>query len=248
MKIDKEFLTVLLKERYGIFPIVRKNAEDVTKDMEGSSSTSLASSLRFIGLTEYLLYNDIESFKTNLTESARIYKQLLVRYNSDDPIDPSYVTMIRYKNLFDALAVGNLQLAKEFGVLMGGRDEIEKKYDHPFDYAFGYALKSFVLNNRVEMERYCDEFSEVCRGGGNFDFAGYAQMFKAIINQDSAEANKALASIVKGHVRQSKGRGVFKDTENEWLCIWGIGIVNLAKSYGLEVQPLPPLIPEDLLI
>lgn len=248
MKIDKEFLQVLLKERYGIFENVRKNAEDVTKDRQGSSSTALASCLRFFGVTEYLVYNDIKSFKTNLTECARIYHELFVRYNSGEPISDSYVSMTSYIHLFDALAVGDLQQAKEFAALMGGRHEIEKKNDHPFDYAFGYVLKAFVLNNRPDMERYCEEFCEVCRGDGNFDFAGYGEMFQAILDIDSKKAKIAVTSIVKGHLKQSKGRGVFKYNDDERLCIWGIGIVNLARHYGLEVSPLPPLIPANLLV
>lgn len=248
IKIDKEFLSVLLKERYGIYPTVRKNAEDITKDVGGNSSAALASTLRFLGATEYLAYNDVSSFKKNLEESAEIYRNLFVRYNSGEPISESYVSMTAFQHVFDALAVGNFELAQSFASLMGGRDEIEKRNDHPFAYAFGYALKAFVLGNQPEMEINADEFSEVCRGDGNFDFSGYADMFQAILRKNNTEANNAVASILKGHVKQSKGRGVFKYTDDEHLCIWGIGITNLARSYGLQVHPSPPLIPPELVI
>jgi hypothetical protein len=246
MNLDVEFLTVLLKERYGILSALINNAQNIKND-SGVSVSALAGSLRFIGIIEYLVYNDINSFRTNLTESVNNYIKLFVRFNSGESISKSYVSMIRYKNLFDALAVGDLKLAKEFAALMGGRDDLEKEHDHPFDYAFGYVLKAFVLNVRPDMERYCQEFSNVCNKGGNTDFAGYAQMFKAILNNDRAEANKAVASIVKGHIKQSKGRGIFKGTGDEMPCMWGIGIVNLARYYALEVNALPPLIPADLL-
>ena len=247
MKIDKAFLEVILSERYGILENLRKNAKDALKDKNGNSSTPLANSLRFIGVTEYLLSNDIVSFKANLSDSVKLYLNLLKRYTIGEPIAESYVTMLCYKNLFDALAVGDFDLAKEFASLMGGRDEIEKRNDHPFDYAFGYTLKAFVLNNRHDMERYGREFSEVCSGGGNYDFAGYAEMFHAILDNNSVAANQAVKSIVKGHIKQTKGRGVFKYTDDEHLCIWGIGIVNLARSFGLDVSASLPWIPSDLL-
>ena len=47
---------------------------------------------------------------------------------------------------------------------------------------------------------------------------------------------------------QSKGRGVFRDKEDEMLCVWGIGIANLARWRGLNVDAIPPLIPNDLLV
>lgn len=247
MTIDKEFLKILLKENYEILPVLYKNIND-GRSIKGSAERGLADTLRLIGVSEYLVFGNIDSFKEKLTESVKLCLNLLIRFNSGEPIDESYVTMIRYKNLFDALAVGDLELAKEFAALMGGRDEIEKRNDHPFDYAFGYTLKAFVLNNRSDMERYCEEFSEVCRGDGNFDFSGYAQMFRAILDNDGAAANKAVASIIKGHIKQTKGRGVFKYTDDERLCIWGIGIVNLARFYGLEVSASPPWIPAELLI
>ena len=53
---------------------------------------------------------------------------------------------------------------------------------------------------------------------------------------------------VKGHVRQSKGRGVFKDTVDETLCVWGVGMASLARRHGLEVNGVPPLIPQELLL
>lgn len=247
MKIDKEFLSVLLKERYEILPTLKKNAQD-KRDSSGVSVSALTISLRFIGIAEYLTNDSVNSFKSNLIESAQAYRQLFTRYNSGEPISDSYVSMIAYQNLFDILAVGDIEFCKEFTSLMGGRNILEKEHDHPFDYAFGYALKAFVLNDQLNIERYCQQFSDACNMRGNTDFAGYAQMFRAILNKDSAKANKAAANIVKGHVRQSKGRGVFKGTDDERICIWGIGIVNLAISYGLEVFALPPLIPADLLI
>lgn len=208
MKIDKEFLKTILTENYEILQVLQKNMHNV-RNVNGSVERNLSDTLRLIGVSEVLVNNDIVSFKTNLTQSVKLMITIFVRYNSGDPIDESYISMIRYKNLFDALAVGDFELAREFAALMGGRDEIEKRNDHPFDYAFGYALKAFVLNNRPDMERYSGEFRDICRGGGNFDFAGYAEIFQAILDEDSAAANQAVKSIVKGHVKQTKGRGVF---------------------------------------
>lgn len=243
-----ERLPILHQERNEFLSMLRLNAQDKEKDKNGSASASVSNSLRFIGVSEYVLNTDVNSFKSNLIEAARIRLQLFLRFNEGEPISKSYLSMLSYKALFNALAVGEFDLAKELATLMGGREEIEKEYDHPFDYKLGYALKSFVLNDRSQMVKWSSEFSKICEKAENSDFIGYTLMFEAILIEDVKKANEALIAIEKGHKKQSKGRGVFKDSEDEVLCVWGIGIANLCRSYGLNVSYIPPLIPDDLLV
>ena len=229
-------------------PFLRSNAEKIQNDPKGSSLAIIANSLRFIGVSEYVLNTDVNSFKSNLIEAARIRYQLFLRFNKGEPISKSYLSMLSYKSLFNALAAGEFDLARELATLMGGREEIEKEFDHPFDYNLGYALKSFVLNDRSQMEKWSSEFSKICDKKENSDFRGYALIFEAILIEDVEKANEALIAIEKGHKKQSKGRGVFKNSEDEVLCVWGIGIANLCRSFGLNVSAIPPLIPDDLLV
>jgi hypothetical protein len=51
-------------------------------------------------------------FRKNLSEAAKLGLQLIKRYDDGEAIDPSYVSMIRYKNLFDALPQMTLRLPK----------------------------------------------------------------------------------------------------------------------------------------
>jgi hypothetical protein len=240
-----EYLLEIEKED---LPFLRSKAENIKSDQNGSSSEIVGNSLRFVGVSEYVLNTDINSFKSNLVEAARIRLQLFLRFNQGEPISKSFLSMLSYKDLFNALATGEFDLAKKLALIIGGREEIEKEFDHPFDYNLGYALKSFVLNDRSQMEKWSSEFSKICDKKENSDFKGYALIFEAILIENVEKANEALIAIEKGHKKQSKGRGVFKNSEDEVLCVWGIGIANLCRSYGLNVSAIPPLIPDDLLV
>lgn len=237
----------LVELRYENLPILQNNASDQEKDKNGSASSSLAGSLRFLGVANYILNHDISMFKEYLSEAAAIRKQLFERFEGGEPISESYVAMLSYKALMNALAAGDFELSKELASMMGGRDEIEKEHDHPFDYALGYTLKSFVLNDYHGMQQWAKNFEAVCTEKENVDFLGYAQLFIAILNKDENKANQGISEIIKGHKKQSKGYGVFKDSEDETLCVWGIGMVNLARYRNLNVQGSPPLVPDDLL-
>jgi len=226
---------------------ISRNAEDPVKDRNGSSSTALADNLRFFGVADYLLKSDVESFRQKLSESAKIQDKLFDRFDNGEPIDGSYVTMLSYKSVFDALAAGDLATAKSLASHMGGRASLEKEHDHPFDYAMGYTLRALVLNDSKQIQEWPAKLLAACAETGMTDFNGYGQVFQAIHANDSASANDGLKAIVKGHQKQSKGKGVFAGTKDEVLCIWGVGMANLAQYHGLQVEAVPPLIPEDLL-
>jgi len=230
-------------------PLLRSNAFDDTKDREGSSSSVLADSLRFVGVAEYVLNGDIASFRSKLGEAANLRLQLFQRYESGDPISKSYVTMLSYKSVLDALAAGDFSLAHDLASKMGGRDSLEREYDHPFDYALGYAIRAIVLGEEVEIPERIQAFRAECVKPGNANFLPYADLFAAIATAGDADAaNHSLKQLVDAHKKESKERGVFKDSEDEVLCVWGLGVANLARHRGLAVDPVPPLIPENLLV
>jgi hypothetical protein len=131
---------------------------------------------------------------------------------------------------------------------MGGRPKIEKYHDHPFDYAMGYTLKWFVLGQRHEMAGALERLRAECDKRGNANFRGYVRVFQAILDDNLGEANDGLKQIVEGHMKESKGRGVFSNAEDEALCVWGVGMANLCRKTGLLVDPVPPLMPEELLV
>ena len=227
---------------------LRANQSDLSKDRNGAASNSLGGTLRFIGVADYNLKGDKEAFRANLREAALLAKQLFNRFDAGEAIARSYVSMLSYKALFNALAAGDFELARELAGKMGGRKSVESEYDHPFDRVFGYTLKSFVLDDVKAAQKWLPEFKVICADRNNADFRGYCEVFEGIQAQDLSKAQEGLVAIAKGHKNQSKGGGVFENCEDEVLSVWGVGVANLARISGLPVESPDPLIPADLLI
>lgn len=227
--------------------IIRANADDSTKDKDGSCTDMLAQDLRFFAVADYYLKHDLDSFRRQLSEAAALRNELFCRYNEGEPIDDSFVSMLSYKSLFDSLAANNMEVAKNLSLNMGGRDTLEQKYDHPFDYAMGYTLRAFVLHYLDEMERWLPKLVIACEASNLKDFSGYTQVFQGILENNTNLVNDGFRLIISGHLNQTKANGVFADTDDEILCVWGIGMANLAVSYQIEVKAIPPLLPEDLI-
>jgi hypothetical protein len=231
-------------------PALEAKTKDPEANRQGLQTWALSASHRFRSVALLRLNADAQAFVDELRISVRLCLDVVARFESGDPIPESFVSMLLYKSLFDALASGDLELARKMASAMGGRDKIERKHDHPFDYALGYTLKYFTLEDRPQMDRWAAEFARVCEEQENADFRGYAEAFTAILAGDDRSLDAAFKNIIAGHKRQSKGAGVFRDTEDELLCVWGVGLAGetprarrhgrrSASSGGVDPGPAP---------
>ncbi len=234
----------LLASRIKLLPIVENNAANGAKDKDGSATAMLALTYRFIGINEFLLNSDIDSFQKNLTKAAQLRLNLFRRYESGEGIDPSYVSMLSYKSVFDALAANEWRIATDLAQMMGGRSDIENEYDHYFDFAFGYALKAVIAS--TDDHSVLESFNEIVQEKEFSGFQGYGIALKGIVLRDDELVNSGLMSIVDGHRNEARN-GVFKGTDDEFLCVWGVGLSNLAKHKGLRLSIDDELIPKKLL-
>jgi hypothetical protein len=226
---------------------LRLNQSMPDKDKDGSTSDSLAGSLRFLGVADYVLDKDVAAFREQLSEAAMLRLKVFERFDGQEPVSPSYVSMLAYKPLLNAVAAGNEALAQSLAARMGGRQAIELEYDRPFDRAFGYCLKAIVLRNAMDARYAVQELDHACKEPENIDFSGYAKALHAIIEHDAGLLPLAFDEIVAGHKKQSVGAGLFKDTEDEVLCVWGVAIANLARWNGVSAPADGALLPAELI-
>jgi hypothetical protein len=247
-----EFYRILLGERWEMMPTAMANAADDAKDKNGCYTSMLAMDYRFIGIAEFLVDQNVTSFQTNLTKGAELKLRHFRRFESREGIDASYVSMLAYKYLLDALAATDFTLATDLARVMGGRPEIEKEHDSNFDCAMGYALKDAVLEGdgsaRQELIRaLAGPDTKTAHGFRYSDFRGYGVVLDGIALRDETKVSSGLAELIEGHIRQAN-EGVFVETDDAYLCVWGIGLINLARSKGINVRVSHELTPRSLII
>lgn len=226
---------------------LRLNSSMPERDRDGSASDSLAGSLRFLAVADYVSDKNVSAFRELLSEAARLRLKLFERFDAGEAISPSYVSLMAYKPLLVALAAGNEAVAQALAERMGGREPIEVEYDRPFDRAFGQSLKAIVIRNTTDAQRALHLLDQACKEPENIDFKGYAKALHSIIERDARVLQQAFDEILAGHKRQSVGAGLFNGTEDELLCVWGVAIANLARWNGLTVPAPGALIPAELI-
>lgn len=226
-------------------PIIRRNYNDSQKDRQGNCSASLIGDLRFFGVAAYVLRGDVSSFKAQLSEAAAIREEMFDRLDHGEPIDPSYNSVLAYNDVLNGLAAGSFEIAAKLArrvIAMPMSEQV-----HQFDEKFGRALCATLLsaNNAQSLNA---ELGAWCLRGDK-DFAGYSLLFDGALTKDLRKANEGLVFIAKSHSRQTRKDGVFADSEDEVLSVWGIGVANLARHLGVNVvSPNEELIPSQLLV
>ena len=201
---------------------------------------------RFVGVGQFVVQNDCNGFRDNIRESVLLHLSLFRRADEGEDIAGSYLTMLNYQHVFDAFAACEFELGVELAGCMGGRQEIEREVDHPFDTRFGYTLKAFLSDDDEGIQKWLPEFKKSC-SGNVAGFLPYAEILQALVDRDASVANERFDGLIEGHKRLCKGRGVFPlDIDNE-LCVQGIGLANLCRWRGIPVEARPPLIPDALL-
>ncbi len=247
MVSERDFLQSQLDMALKRLPIARHNANDKSKDSGGMGTSLLTMCLRSLGVLEYLVNHNIKKYQHCLQESVNLKMSLVPRYDAGEPISESYMSILLYKKLFDALASQDMALAVRTAHAVGGREVIEKQHDHPFDLAIGYALKALVLESGDMLARVQFFKHRSLSVKGDKNFQGYANVMEAIATHDQTALDNGFPQLINEHKRESKS-GIFDHTDDEDLSIWGIGLANLAISRGLTVSIDDPLLPQDLLI
>jgi hypothetical protein len=233
----------------------------------GYYADALKDQYALVARLDYLLNDDIDSFKNNLELEAHCQLELFEifenRKSNDppnpglDPMAPSLFSMLLFGELLDALASGNIGIAIHIASYMGGRPEIEEKYDDEFILSLGYSLKYAVENNTIQLQAWLSRLKAVCEDP-EYDvkeFLGYYLVLAALLKNNLEKANWAFTVLIVNHKKRCKQNKDdypfsvdFYDSPDADLFVWGIGLANLCRHYGLNVVIDDPLIPEELLI
>lgn len=237
-------------------PILHERYNDPSRNYKADFNSGLHSYYRDLAVLDYLLNHNVIGFKENLKKATSFMVELFERYEKGDPVDPSRMHMAMFLDLFDGLASGDILLAQDYAHYMGGRPNIEETYDDEFTLSMGYCLKYATENNIPALKSWLPRLKMVCENPKNkmSEFMGYPLVLEAFAERDLEKLETAFQVLLAGHKQKCKARKgpdygpYFHDSPDADVFVWGIGLVNLCRFYGMKIIVSDPLIPEELLI
>lgn len=221
-----------------------------------------------IGLGEYIVYQDKKLFKKNSIKAmSSLGQQFVGRYKHLDDFDNvnDYALnhlsfcLFNIDRIMIALSSGAIAASTEVLSLMGvnrGLEEYvftERFYQRPRLFMYlGYALKGILTEELDLAHEFLPKYISYCREHDDYKvFLSYGLLLDAILKKDLEHARKAIEIIIEENVKITVEENkffCFRPVYRRFFCIWGIALVNVARSSGLALKADNKLIPNRLLV
>lgn len=217
--------------------------------VEPKQVLELSRMYRHLGCGLLLLEGDADSFFSNLHRAADLYLQLLERKTRKRDLDPYYMARGRAEPLLDALATGNVDLARRIDAL--ARTDFREGMEYEEDFWFFTLLPKLASSRTTppELPAGLEQLKESLRG---IRYPRYDAL-RALSEGDTKSFDKALKALVaawSGETRRKNrtelGNPYSLATEGR-VFVEGIALIRVARARGLQPRTTHRLIPEAAL-
>lgn len=213
-------------------------------DARGDATAMSMHQCHGASILTWIRRGDAVAYRQLALRSAEHQVSLMERAGRGDPISESRVGFMSYQRLFDALASGSALTSTQLAQQIQGRVSQRPDRVAGFDRAMCLTLCAFV-EKATRREESLRVLTEAMASDSLKRFAGYGRAFHALLASDGQLLTDALRAIVADH--EHLGRlGVWRETVDRELCVWGIGLAHLAHEYGLDTELDCPLLPRAL--
>jgi hypothetical protein len=191
----------------------------------------LASALRAIAINGYLLTQSVRDLRTYMHEAARVNIEIVKCVARLAHKDPSFRALDNFREILDALGGDDVESARTLAELTLKENTPKELTSHRYCKHMGRSVLAAVLavgepERHQECMAYCVQ--------KNRKYAGYPLAMLAVYRRDQAAFHAAINEILRGHVALARNVVTAMDIEPH-LCVWGIGMVRLARHRGMDV-------------
>ncbi|RKH24828.1 hypothetical protein D7Y13_25835 [Corallococcus praedator] len=189
---------------------------------------------------------DEEGFRDALGQAAKLYRDLLARRNGCPESDLYYLARSKGEPLFDAMAVGAWDLAREIAAAMTPTWMQRMESEEDFHY-FG-ALVAMLLQ-RDDLDAELEACERCLQGGQSYRF----DVVKALSSSDGDAFEAGLQGMIEEQaawMERQQRSGVFdpyRHKTSAFVFIEGVALVRLARHRALKTQERYRLIPAPAL-
>jgi len=208
-------------------------------DELGKLSLDISTQFRSLAIILLLTNGSSDSFHHNLIRSARSRATYLERLDRAGIGDDHHQASGRYEPLLDAIAAGDVELARRIVAL----SPLEWREGHEYedDYCYAQAFHRFVQSPPLD-----DEVPPLLeRLEANLEGQASARLAvcQALLTKDQAafdESFDALLGEREAQIAADKARGQLEDAiivAQRHVFVEGLAVLRLADQRGLETAP-----------
>jgi hypothetical protein len=213
-------------------------------DKNHTGCRALSYNYYLLSSLEWYLYKSSFKFFDYMKKSVDFKK---MDYELCKKNNPNFKTYYPMSEVLMSLSSGDKKLINIFSVFLDdNHDYDEKPSSHPAPWLY----RCLIV---LVLDRYNDQFPtfmEKLKKGYSTKKWGklmpYAELIDAIWTRDEVAFHTTLETLANTH--KSMLRGLFSDEiEQKLLCLWGIGLCQLARIKGMNIDFDHEYIPRELI-
>jgi hypothetical protein len=210
----------------------------------GDLCSQLSFKFRSIAIMALLVEADTDLFYHNLIRSAKVRESYLLRMK-DEAIDKDYdIASGRYEPVLDAMAAGDLELARTIARL--SPKTWQQEYEYEDDYCYAQILHGLIQDNPPQDEflPILEQFEKVLEAeSARFNLS------KALVDKNQSDFDEGFDLLLEEReieIKEEEKRGKLEDPvalAQTYIFVEGLAILRLAEIRGLKTQPEYELCP-----
>jgi Immunity protein 49 len=207
-------------------------------DELGTLSLELSSKLRSLAIMTLLVKADTDRFYHNLIRSGMARETYLQRLKDEAIDNHHHRASGRYEPLLDAIAAGDLELARHIADL--SPREWQQGHEYEDDYCYAQILHRLVqeIPPEQELPSLLERFEVYLDGQAS----ARLDVCRALAERDQDAFNEAFRGLLddqEARIATDKARGEMEDPEivaQRQVFVEGLAILRLAELRGLMTQ------------
>ena len=204
----------------------------------GKLSLEVADKLRSLAIIVLLTEAESDLFFHNLIRSGRARNAYLQRLRDGGINDDHHQSSGRYESLLDAIAAGDLELARSIAAL--SPVEFRAGHEYEDDYCYAQVLHRFVMIPPGDTE--IPPLLERWEGYLDGQPSGRLDVCRALLNAEQGAFDAAFDDLLGEQDRQiakNKARGQLEEPQvvaQREVFVEGLALLRIAESRGLVTQ------------
>jgi len=208
-------------------------------DKLGNVFEETASCFQSLGICNLLLNLDADGFFRNLILSGFTRRYYLKRSRQENNISDEHLGISRTESLFDIIAAGDIELAREIVDLSPGQWVPDGEYEDDFCYYsfFHNYIKTFDKSDKTLLKNILDQFEKalegapsarlnICQAFYYLDKQGFSSEFQNLIleREIEIETHKTIMGYDIAFLPKT------------YVFVEGLALLRLAEKAGFNVE------------
>jgi hypothetical protein len=209
----------------------------------------LSAALQSLALCHLLEAGDTMKYRDNLARSAFGRRYFLTKSAQAGNLDDRRLALSRTEAFFDALAAGHGLLAREIAAL--SIDSWHAGWEYEDDFLYYHVLHRLVIDAAQDASpaELLERYEKAAEGG---EPSARGAVVRALIERKTDAFSEALTLLMQQHdaaLQERKEKLLEPDLDaflywpRTFICIEGLGLITIARAFGIEVAGDIPMCP-----